>query len=614
MIKSWIILAAIASQAAHAVNYISLASVKDTTYQISVLNTNGSLPKTNTLAPQGFVGFSLEWQLVNKSLVISLGEVFLTPFIIVYYYYEPSSGNVNTTTSLTDINPTIANLYKVLQPRAKQLSGESRPLLRIGGNSATKLGWGQSAFAQPQPFGAPLGVTIYPGDLQLLNQFATETGYGLILDVSMLDKTPDRMLEFVKDGIMTYIDPRNLWSVQLGNEPDNWVIIYYRPAGWQFNPDYLSEYKNYSSAISSLMSTYTDSNTFAGGFGGMQVYLPQWIGYLPQFVNSEPTGLVGSLAFHRYPLTNCASDPAGRQAATIQGVLNDPGENGLDLFNPVVAAAKKAGIPAYCGECGVASCSGLSGVSDTYATALWGVDMLLDFALRGISKVLIADPRGASNAIATNVAPNGPFIYDTTIMQLQVRPLFYAMVLVSDLLSSVTSTVFRPISFTQSTPLNMRAFAIYDSTNTSVTTIIINKDMNAPATISVTLSLGISSNTTAPPPPATITRLRGPSAASTDGVTLANQTFDGSDHGYIYGNKVVQSVVANADGTYTVTVDKLSVVVVKVAVPSNVVPPSSAGGSTNVKSSAGVIRAHVGRASSYIIISFLFIGIVGILV
>ena len=40
----------------------------------------------------------------------------------------------------------------------------------------------------------------------------------------------------------------------------------------------------------------------------------------------------------------------------------------------------------------------------------------------------MADPRGASNAISNNVAPNGPFVYDTTTNQVQVRPLFYAMV------------------------------------------------------------------------------------------------------------------------------------------------------------------------------------------
>ena len=85
-----------------------------------------------------------------------------------------------------------------------------------------------------------------------------------------------------------------------------------------------------------------------------------------------------SLAFHRYPLTVCASDPAQRQTATIPLLLADPGETGLDFVDPVVAAATASDIIAYMGEGGVASCSGQVGVSNSYASALWGVDMLLD--------------------------------------------------------------------------------------------------------------------------------------------------------------------------------------------------------------------------------------------
>ncbi|TPX47893.1 beta-glucuronidase [Synchytrium endobioticum] len=516
------------------------------TYTLSIFSPNGSLPSKNIQVPQGFIGFSLEWQLLNNSL-----------------------GNTGSNSmSYTDTNPIAVNLFKQVQPNASSLKGKSMALLRIGGNSAIKMGWGLSKFPQPAPFGQPLGVTVWPGDLQLLNQFAYDTGYGLVLDVSMLDAAPDRTLEFIQNGIMKYIDPRNIWSIQLGNEPDNWVVIYYRPTGWQFDPDYLGEYKTYATQIKNQISGWTNPTSFGGGLGGMQVYLPQWIAYLPRFLQTETTSLVQSLTFNRYPLTVCDADPAKRQRATIPLLLADPGETGLDFVDPVIAAAKAANIPAYLGEGGVASCSGAPGVSDSFASALWGVDMLLDFALRGLSKALIADPRGASQGISKNIATNGPFIFDVTTQAVKVRPIFYAMSLVSQLFQEGSSaTIFRPVSFTPVGPaVNMRAFAIYDSSNFSISTVIINKDYSSNNTQTICLSFGI--NSTQPPPSATITRLTGPSAAATAGVLLANQTYDDTSNGYIRRVATYETVAPNADGTYTVNVDALSIAVVRSTIPT----------------------------------------------
>ncbi|KAG9665286.1 hypothetical protein KCU64_g50, partial [Aureobasidium melanogenum] len=51
------------------------------------------------------------------------------------------------------------------------------------------------------------------------------------------------------------------------------------------------------------------------------------------------------------------------------------------------AAADKAGIPLVFGETNSASCSGRSGISDTFGAALWSVDYVLLAASIGMPKV-----------------------------------------------------------------------------------------------------------------------------------------------------------------------------------------------------------------------------------
>ena len=145
--------------------WINLAGVNQTatssspTYMLSILYQNASFPSKTMQAPQGFVGFSLEWEFVNSSL--------------------GNSANLDA-----NLNPVTMNLYNQLHPSAKYIKGKGTALLRIGGNSATKMGmdldfkiasiydcdssephwqpgWGPSKYPEPQPFGQPLGVTIW---------------------------------------------------------------------------------------------------------------------------------------------------------------------------------------------------------------------------------------------------------------------------------------------------------------------------------------------------------------------------------------------------------------------------------------------------------------------
>ena len=137
----------------------------------------------------------------------------------------------------------------------------------------------------------------------------------------------------------------------------------------------------------------------------------------------------------------------------------------------------------------------------------------------------------------------------------------------------------------------MRAFSIYDSSNSTISTVIINKELSITASQTISLSLGISSKQSAPSTSsAIVTRLTGPSASAIAGVLLANQTYDTTSDGLIGGVASYETIPPNSDGSYTVVVDALSVVVLKTTIPTGsfVAVPSASVGQQGTSTNAGV--------------------------
>ncbi len=205
----------------------------------------------------------------------------------------------------------------------------------------------------------------------------------------------------------------SLSALEVGNEPD----LYYSLVGYNWNPanltwgatyspqTYASDFASYAQALAAA----TPGVPVAGPvLANMD---PNWYQTLLQVDGSS----VGLLTGHRYPFNACAP-PGSAQYPTIAGQLSNQASAGLAAsLLPAVAAAHQAGLKFRVTELGSASCTGLPGVSDTFATALWASDVLFNMLADGVDGVNVHTRYNTSNTPLAGPA--------ATI----VRPFFYGM-------------------------------------------------------------------------------------------------------------------------------------------------------------------------------------------
>ena len=113
---------------------------------------------------------------------------------------------------------------------------------------------------------------------------------------------------------------------------------------------------------------------------------PKWMAKLSSFVTAAPR--LGLVTYHRYPLRACTTDPSDPSFPSIPKLLADSSSAGLAAgVKSFVTVAGKHELPFRIGEMNSASCEGAKGVSDTFASALWALDTMFNFAKVGVQGV-----------------------------------------------------------------------------------------------------------------------------------------------------------------------------------------------------------------------------------
>ena len=148
-------------------------------------------------------------------------------------------------------------------------------------------------------------------------------------------------------------------------------------------------------------------------------------------------------------------------------------------------------------------------------------------------------------------------MFDSSTGAIGIRPLYYGMLLFSELVANYSHWVPAHAS---NLPSSAVAHATRDH-HGRVKVLLVMKDLNATAaaTISVSVSGATGSRGTADAQAAAyVVRLVAPGASATSGITLAGQTFDGSTDGAPLGARQVEPLSANPGGVYTVSMQPLS--------------------------------------------------------
>ena len=351
-----------------------------------------------------------------------------------------------------------------------------------------------------------------------------------------------------------------LQGIELGNEPDLYKPPV-RDSGWDYN-EYLAEYPAFASAI-------------LAASGGVKLAAPVWsssvkYGFMPSlndFVTSAevPTPTLSMVVIHHY-----SGNPGERpdylltQAAVCGDTQPYSGPGGcqgqIGDVRQYVPTAQQYGLPLRIGELNSINNKGQDGVSNSFSSALWAMDISFAYAQDGVSGVNFFNAHSNPN----DLHYYSPFDFTYSGGKYSVHdinPLYYGMLMFAQAVQS--SAQLLPITLSQNGTIiyNITAWATIDSGNT-IRLLLLNKDVNASGNVTVSLT-GYGN--------ATITRLMAPLYSSKKGLTIgcledgqpAGQTFDGTPDGTLQGIPCSETVEP-VDGVYTVSLPNVGAALVTI--------------------------------------------------
>ena len=229
-------------------------------------------------------------------------------------------------------------------------------VLRFGGVTADEqVAWTDEA--TPRPSWA-LSV-LEGGNLGQLGKLAAASGWGVILTLGFGHYDPQAAAR--EAAVAKAALGSSLEAIEIGNEPESYARHGLRPLPWapeQYDEQVLA----YRTAIEALAPGVALAGPDSSGSSSYE----RW--GLSEAIYQRPALLTG----HHYPM-GCAERPAPTIARLLSGHVRALEEQSLRRY---VFIAHETEVPFRLDESGTVSCGGVPGISDTFASALWGVSYL----------------------------------------------------------------------------------------------------------------------------------------------------------------------------------------------------------------------------------------------
>jgi hypothetical protein len=443
----------------------------------------------------GFVGLSIEY-----------------PAVIGYAGSDPAA-----------VNPVFEQLLRNLAP-------SQRPVLRIGGDSTDRTWWPASGQVKPRG----VEYSISSRWLAVTRALAQDTGARLILGVN-LEANQSSIAVAEARALLSSIAHRSVLALEIGNEP-NW----YSTLPW---------YRNSAGRLIMGRPSSYDLRGFTGEFSALRKRLPRvalagptvgalpWLQNLRGFLAAEPRLRVVTL--HRYPLNRCFTPWGSPNYPTVANLLRSSASRGLaDGIERYATIAHQRGDTFRIDEINSVACGGKTGVSDTFASALWAVDALFAVARSGADGVNIHTFPGARYGLFTfNRARTGWSAF--------VRPEYYGLLMFAQ--AAPPGSRLLPATSTGST--EVRAWATR-ATDGRIRLVLINDDVRRSHVVSLRLPERA--------PTVTLERLTAPNARASDGVALGGQSFGAQTETGNLPSARLGHVLSAGSGGYLITLPAAS--------------------------------------------------------
>lgn len=421
--------------------------------------------------------------------------------------------------------------------------------LRIGGSTTDRTS-------------EPRANTVTP--LARLHEDVPDTAFLLSVNLGAKDvELATRQAKAFVDGM----PPGSIDAIELGNQADAFSANKYRERGYDFD-DYIAEWHaftaNIREAVPNAPGFMGPSNA---GFSGVR-----FVPILPatrfggpdkfaEFLQREGDS-IAIISQHAYTGggTKCGGRPKPGFLLQPSSALEDP-----TLAEPYIAVTRAAGKPYRMAEMNSIMCSGEPGVSDAFEAALWTIDVLFEYAKRGVAGVNLHsnnwntihgwDTYGAflfdvpeRQYISSNTeAPPPKVSRFSAVYELRaVLPAYYGLWF----FARATAHRARLVPVELHAFANVKVWATLDEASDALLVTVINKDRRA-GTVRITVPTFST---------ATLVRLRAPSFHAQREISLGGLTFDGSRDGKPLGEEHTETLRRSPAGSFELAMPPTSAV------------------------------------------------------
>jgi hypothetical protein len=471
--------------------------------------------------PRDFIGFSLEVSTAGQGIgafegAAGAGGAAQPAEQPVYALGHPGSPNQGFFRFMRNLGPGI---------------------LRLGGNSQDNSCWNRAHAPRPEACQADLG----PDDLRLFSDASGASGWRLIVGLNLKQNAPAWALGEVTDGVARLIPAERVFALEPGNEPDLFARTPYRPGTYSAR-DQVQDFLGYLRAFAadSVARRYAvvGPATCCGWRNA---------GDLALFVDGVGRDRLKWITVHNYSATTC-----GGRTVSIARLLSANLMDGFDREAvPLAAVARERGLPIAMAETNSASCGGMPGVSNAFASALWGLDYAFTLAVDGFVNVdyhISYRPGGGSsyNPVDTYGRPDadGRWHYRNV-----AEPLYYALYLFARHASGG-----HLLRTAVETAANVRAYAVSECADCAMSVFVLNKDTSASGPVRVHPSRGMGG--------ASLLLLDAPSLGSLAAdVRYGGRQFDSDG---AIAEPRTEPVAPDASGDYTFTLPNAAIAVLTI--------------------------------------------------
>ncbi|KAK8024324.1 hypothetical protein PG993_012390 [Apiospora rasikravindrae] len=319
----------------------------------------------------------------------------------------------------------------------------------------------------------------------------------------------------------------------------------------------------------------------------------------------QDKAIIGSYAMHLYPQSTCDTERWHRMRLDLLSDHLVLWQN-VSQYAPQVAAADRAGAPLIMGETNSVSCSGRSGISDTFGAALWTVDYVLLGAALGLEKTYFH--LGAQSEYSA-FTPAGYELKNESLAG-GIRPNWYSHYFVAKVVAAPKDSKMNYSIAAlggEANSSSLSGYAVYsgavEKTEPRLYKLAFldmgvwngTEGLTNPSTLSATdgtmFSEGARPNRTlniatswCAGRNATVTRLLGPGTNAKNDVTVSGVSFD-PESGDMLGMETKESVEVGGNGAVAITMRRAEAVLLEIedVTPCGApLPPTSAAVSINL--------------------------------